>query len=244
MTALHCLLLFLFSSYYNFGSAVLILILGLIIVFKPDNIYVLLKSILIAHIVAFALGGLTMALGYYIDFSNLIGNLKFGFKNFSFKILLTSVCVSFVFIKFIAEYLRKNIISRHIFCDIKICFLDKQISFNALVDTGNFLRDQKNKLPIIIAEFDVIKNIFSDEINMAILKKDFEYLCQSKIKFSFTPFKSVGNKNGILICFKPDVIQIFLDNKQNQKKDCEAVIGICDFKISDDYHGLISPELI
>lgn len=242
MTILHCLLFFIFNNYYNIWSAILILITGIIIVFRPQNFLSLIKLILFVHIIAFAIGGMTMALFYYIDFSSIIGNtLGFKFENFSFKILLASTCIAFVFIKLFVSRIKKNLISKQVFYDVSIFLSDNQITFNALVDTGNSLYDKSNDLPIIIAEFDAIKNIFTKQIRLAIYEKDFEKLCMSNIKFSFVPFKSVSNESAILICFKPDYIKISSDQNKFIRN---AIVGICNFTLSNSYHGLINPDLI
>ncbi len=56
------------------------------------------------------------------------------------------------------------------------------------------------------------------------------------------PYKSIGNKNGHLIGFKPDYI-IFEGNERKVLKD--IVVGICDDKLSENnlYSGIFGLEI-
>lgn len=244
MTILHCLCLLNFNAYYNFGLSILIFISGIIIVFRPKKFSYLLKLILLVHIIAFAIAGLTMALSYYINFSDLVSTAaNFCSQNFSFKILFASTFLSFFIIKIFVAILKKKLLSKQVFAQIEIYLADSKISLNALVDTGNSLCDSITNLPIVIAEFDAIKNIFPPQIKSAILQKNFEALCLSNLNFQFVPFKSIGNENGILICFKPDHVKI-LSETQKPKIIRHAFVGICNFSLDDNYHGLISPDLL
>ena len=163
--------------------------------------------------------------------------------NFSFKILFASTFLSFFIIKIFVAILKKKLLSKQVFAQIEIYLADSKISLNALVDTGNSLCDSITNLPIVIAEFDAIKNIFPPQIKSAILQKNFEALCLSNLNFQFVPFKSIGNENGILICFKPDHVKI-LSETQKPKIIRHAFVGICNFSLDDNYHGLISPDLL
>jgi len=238
-SVIYLVLVFKFNYLYNFWSSVLILVFAVSITFRPENLFNLVKLIFLIIIIAFALGGMTTVLFYYIDFASILED--FSFKNFSFGILFISTGLAFIFINIFAEYIKKSLISKQVFCEIKIYLQEKKISFNALVDTGNNLRDELTDLPIIIAELDFIKNIFSQEILNAINKKDLEKLFMSNIKFSLTPFKSLGNENGLLICFKPDKIKIY---KSKNQIISNALIGIANFSLDNFYHGLINPDLI
>lgn len=239
---LYCILVFVFSLYYNIWIALLVLIIAVIITFRPKKILPLIKLIILVHIVAFTIGGMTTALFYCIDFSSFLANMfSFKFENFSLKILIVSTCIAFLFVKLFVGYIKRNIISKQIVYGVDISLGKSNLVFNALVDTGNSLHNGLTGNPIIIAEFDVIKNIFPDEIKLAIYERDFEKLCLSSIKFNFVPFKSIGNESGVLICFKPDYLKILVEN---EKIISDAEVGICNFCLSDSYHGLINPDLI
>lgn len=223
VTILYCLSIFYFN--YSIWFSFIFLIIGVIIAFRPDNFLALIKLILLVHIIAFILGGMTIAYMFRIE-------------NFSLKILVISTSIFFVTIKLFVNYIKKRILSRQVICRLNIFLGNNHSSFNALIDTGNSLYDKITGLPIIVAEFDKVKNIFPLQIQSALREKDFEKLCLAKIKFNFVPFKSVGNTSGILICFRPDFIKIFSETKTN------ILVGICNFRLSDSYHGLINPDLL
>lgn len=236
-TFLYCIVIFYFAVFNNWISF-LILLIGILFVFRPSNFFEAAKIMFFVNLIGFVLGGMATSLFYFFDMKKIF----LGIENFSFKILFGSSLIFFVIIKLFAEYIKKAIITKEVCHELNILLGKKKINLLALVDTGNCLFDKLTGLPIIIVELGKIKNIFSHEIFMAIKNKNLEALCLcQKIKFSFVPFKSVGNQNGLLICFRPDQIKILGKKKINI---VGALIGICDFKISSDYCGLINPELI
>lgn len=247
ITSLYCLALF--NSCYDIRLAFLVLTVGVIIIFQPDSFWMLIKIIFLVHVIAFIIGGMTMALCYYIDFSHVINNIvSCEPRGFSFRILLISTCVFFILIKLSADHLKRWALSKQIFYEINIYLGEKKSSFNALVDTGNTLYDCITGQPIIIAQLDKIKDIFPKEILFDLETKNLEglVLCD-KIKFNFVPFKSIGNENGLLICFRPDQIKILCGSDSQSNKNIfvsNALIGICNFKLSKYYYGLINPSLL
>ena len=49
-------------------------------------------------------------------------------------------------------------------CNIKVNINSKCTYVNAIIDTGNFLRDPITKIPVIVAEKDTLTNIVPDYI--------------------------------------------------------------------------------
>ena len=235
-TILNCIAVF--NLCFSNLIALLILILGIVFVFKPNNFFDMAKIIFFINVIGFLIGGMTTSLFYFFDANKIF----FGLENFSFKVLFVSSAIFFIFIKLFAEYIKKIVLSKEVYYEINIFIGEQKFCFQALVDTGNCLFDDLTGLPIVIVELDKIKNIFSQDILQAIKNKNFEMLCLcKKIKFNFVSFKSIGNKNGLLICFHPDQIKILCGEKIIL---ANALIGICDFKISRNYCGLINPSLI
>ena len=66
----------------------------------------------------------------------------------------------------------------------------------------------------------------------------------SRRRYSIIPFSSVGKKNGILIGFRPDYIEIHIDDEKSTKR--KAIIGIYNGKLSKNemYSGLIGLNLL
>lgn len=83
-------------------------------------------------------------------------------------------------------------------CNISIIFEEGKVDINAIIDTGNFLREPLTGKPVIIVEKDVLKNVIPVEIleNMQEIingTKILEEKYMSKIRL--IPFSALGTQN-------------------------------------------------
>lgn len=250
---LYCLIIFIppLRNIYNFFGALTILMISITITFKPKTILELIKLLILAHISAFSIGGAGMALFYYTDLPNAVGNMiSFNIQNFPFKILLITATSAYIVIKLSLNWIKTIFSKNKILCPIKIYFNETEIDLNALVDTGNSLCDPLTKEPVIVAEFSVIKQFLPDSIKLIYYEKkedDLEAISNNintdEIKIRMIPFSSLGVRNGMLIGFKADAVEI--QNDENKVKFKNTIIAIYNYKLSKDgtYQALINPEI-
>ena len=102
-----------------------------------------------------------------------------------------------------------------------------------------------SNLPVVIVEKDIltglIDNFILENINNILEGKWLEET-NSEIydyKFRIIPFSSLGNKNGLLLGFKPDYIEINNDGDYIRK---EVIIGIYEDSLSinsNEYNAII-----
>jgi len=256
MSSIYCMLIFItqFQLYLNIFSSLVIIMLGILISFNPNSVKEFIKLIFLSHIAAFAIGGLGMALFYFTNISNIIGNMVgFTIENFSFKLLIASSCIFYILIKFSIMYFKSSLVKKQIFYPVTIFFKESVVSLNALLDTGNSLSDPINNLPVIICEFDAIKDFLPSSLKLYFYENrenEFDFLSDNVEDIDFfgrvriIPFASLGEQHGILIGFRPDKVEISDENKVISLTD--TVIGIYNFKFSKDgkYKGLLNPEII
>ena len=105
------------------------------------------------------------------------------------------------------------------------------------------LKDSVSNLPVIIVEKNCLYGILDDfilnNINNIVAGKwikegNFEVY---DYKISIIPFSSLGNKNGLLLGFKPDYIKVYNDEEIFNKK---GVVGIyTDSLGGKDYYNAI-----
>lgn len=256
MALVYCLLIFVrqLRGFYNFFACILILMSGILITFNPKKIKEFLKLTALVHIAAFSVGGLGIALFYYTNLSSLIGNyLSIAVGNFSFKILLAATCISYVIIRLSIGWIKRVMIKKQTFYNIKIYFNEDDLTLNTLMDTGNSLKEPIGKLPVIITEFDAVKDILPDGLKLVFYENkenNFDYILEHiqdediRYRIRMIPFVSLGEQNGMLLGFKPDMVEVFKENKTVSIKD--VIIGIYNFKLSGDgsYQGLLNPEIL
>ncbi len=132
-------------------------------------------------------------------------------------------------------------------CNIKVNINSKYTYINAIIDTGNFLREPITKTPVIVVEKDVLINIVPDYIlnnlNEIIDGKDFDLEDYSS-KIRIIPFTSLGKENGILLGLKADNVEI--DLEENTMNITDVIIGIYNGHLSKNgkYKALIGLDLL
>ncbi len=134
---------------------------------------------------------------------------------------------------------------------VTICINKKNITTNALLDTGNNLKDPITRVPVIVTDFNVIKDVLPLSIqNLYFDKFDLNLNELSKIndtklykRLRIIPFNSVGKNSGMMLGIVPDEIIV------NQKKPIrlkKVIVGLSDENLSSDgdYGVLLHPDLL
>lgn len=254
-TLLFCLLIFVpfLNDFYNLPVLIAILMLGIKITFDAKSIREFLKLTVIFNIVSFCVGGMGIAIFYYTNISDVIGNMVgFYIEDFSFKILISVSCFTYLILKIAVNWYKKYAIKKQKFYCIKVFFDDCVEEFVSLVDTGNSLSDPLTENPVVIAEFNSIKAFLPDEIKLlyyennepALLTVDFNNDALFYRRIRLLPFSGIGKQNGILLGFRPDRVEIITDDKSIISEN--IIIGIYNFKLSQNnsYQGLLNPEIL
>jgi stage II sporulation protein GA (sporulation sigma-E factor processing peptidase) len=227
--------------YLNAFTAVLPLSGGIIAAYAPMPAKLFFKCLLTAYVCAFALGGAGFALYYATGAEGGIW------------LLTGSTLFFYILVKVLSKTIGRKIAARRV-CKVKIYRGGDSVTLDALIDTGNTLREPLSNSPVIVAEFDSIKTLLPESVNAMYREgkqDDLAALLTSvdgtpfAARLRMIPFSSVGTKKGVLLGFKPDMIEMSLSGED--VRDARAVVGICDFKLSrsgaSDYQALMNPEL-
>jgi stage II sporulation protein GA (sporulation sigma-E factor processing peptidase) len=256
MALLYLILIFftIFDPWVNVILTNIILFVGVLTSFKIHNLKEFCKIITLSYACAFGIGGVAIGLFFNSNINNILGSgINFSINNFSFKILFFSTSVFYILLKLFLNWQVMVGLKKQIFYDTKIFYEEEVISFRGLVDTGNSLTDPVSRMPVIIVEFDIIKDILPNEVKLAFYEKNEKNLLFiQKIpieniflkRLKIVPFTSLGQNNGMLICFKPDKIEIQKDKESKIVND--VIVGIHNNKLSknEEYRGLLNPKII
>jgi stage II sporulation protein GA (sporulation sigma-E factor processing peptidase) len=253
--ALYAFVFFFPSLYfmYSFFMKIIVSMLMIIIVFTPYKFREFVKLIGIFYLISFMFGGAAFALFYLTDFTGLLSNGIFYFGNFTLKILIYSGIMAYILIRFCLEYIQVKISREKICIPICIQVENHKSRLKALLDTGNSLQDPLSKYPVIVVEYNAIKDLLpldvqsilndSVDVNLDLISK---IITTSEWinRFRIIPFKSLGKENGMLIGFKPDCVQ--LEDKKDNKSISKIIIGIYTKKLSTngDYSALLHPDIL
>ena len=235
-------------------SSVVILAAGLLITFRLQGWRGFIKLIAVAYCISFAVGGLGMALFFLTDIPYavyFIANDWGGFtRAISWQLVLVGTAASYVLIKIGLHVAKRHSLKRQLFSTVQVYLGGQDATFEALVDTGHSLKEPLSQHPVIIAEFERVKEFLPDGLKVLFYEKQESNLTglmtsqESPFykRIRIIPFTSLGKKSGMLIGFRPDRVAV-----EGAKESPEnVVIGIYNDKLCNDgkYQGLLSPELI
>ena len=80
------------------------------------------------------------------------------------KIILVAGIVGFIIITTSFKSIKGKLTKKDMYCNIKVNINSKCTYINAIIDTGNFLREPITKMPVVVVEKDTLINIIPDYI--------------------------------------------------------------------------------
>lgn len=226
------------NIFYSFGFKIIISIMIIIVSFGIKRIKNFLKIISTFYIISFIMGGTAFALIYVV--------------NFDFKqIIIWSIILTIVLIYIAWDYIIKRNIQNKLIHVLHVNIMNTNKDIKAMIDTGNSLYDPLSKIPVIIVEYDALKEILPESIKNLFSKEDYQSIFKipNMVKddkwmerLRIIPYNSIGNENGLLLGIKPDNITI----DENGKTLKDVILGIYAKKFSENnnYEAIIGPELI
>lgn len=243
------ILMILFVPFTKTISAVsmpLIIFASVYFVYKPSLVNEFIKLVMIVFSVSFCVAGGSMAVFYYINIEAIIYNINSG--EFSIKVLIVSSIVIYIFIKYGLHWYDKVLVKKQTFYEVRLFNNNFTLTLNALLDTGNTLREPITNKPVVVVEFISIKDILPNSLKVVFYEKQEDNLDKllevgASANIRLIPFKSVGQKNGLLIGIKIDKLEVI---KENTIVHNDAIIAICNFELSSDkfYNALLSPQFL
>ena len=135
---------------------------------------------------------------------------------------------------------------------VRIILDQNSVDVTALIDTGNKLKDPLTKQPVIVVEqnallplFDQTTAMLFQELNLGNMNVLSDNTDENfAVRFRVIPFSTIGKEKGMLVGFRPDLIEI-IDNKEKYQLD-RAIIAVYQHKLDKEgsYQALIPPELL
>lgn len=254
--SLYILVIF-FPDYEFMGSFIIklsISVLMITIAFNPEKFNIFLKQISAFYLTSFVFAGTIMGIYYILNNNFKLTNVSFRNAKELIRFLVIGIGLAIILIHYIFKYHRARMNKENFLTNITISLNDKKANLVALIDTGNSLKEPITQNPVIIAEYNSLREILPEGLKKIYVEKksnDLETIAKvmeeigDEIKLRLIPFKSLGNENGILIGFKPDNITVYLENETKRLKE-EIIVAIYNSKLAQDeqYHGLLHPEIL
>ena len=238
-----------------YSNIILKIILSIIIIyisFNPQTAKKMWKQLLIFYLTSFAFGGTALALIYLIKPQNILMKNGLFLGTYPLKTALLGGIIGFIIINIAFHVVKSKISKNNMFCNIKLKLENKEIIANAMIDTGNLLKEPITNTPVVVVEHSLLYDVIPKEIlnNIEnILGGDFKNVpeeIRSKYvsKLKVIPFSSLGRQNGMLLGIKGDEIEI--ESEDDKVKKDKFIIGIYNKSLTKrgEYRALIGIDML
>lgn len=225
-----------FIFLYNIVFKIIFIVLIVAIVFSYKNIKEYSRILFTFYMVNIFLCGSVYFIIYFT-----------GISQMTLSLLIIVIFISCNFLKAFYKNLKSFNLFKDTQKDILVNLDNNNISFKALLDTGNLLKDPISKNPVMIVDVKKLEDILPNDliyIDYSIMDfKKLDYLL-SKLnleianRFRIIPYKVVGNENGLILGIKADYIEIEGNKKSN------IILGLSNFSDKDEYNAIINPNIL
>ena len=236
--------------YSNIALKIILSIVMVYIAFKPQNAKTLTKELILFYLVSFVFGGCAFALLYWIKPQEIFMVDGVYIGTYPVKIVLLGAVIGFGLTYTAFKIIKNKLTKKGLIYEISIKIDDKDMNVNAMLDTGNMLKDPITDIPVIIVEkeklYDILPKNILDNIQK-IIGGDWEE-CKDNIeyrsRFKIIPFTSIGRQNGMLLGFKVDEVKVFTDTNEIINK--KVIVCIYNEKLTknDSYSALIGLDIL
>lgn len=168
---------------------------AVITAFGRSDIRATASTVGVFYMMSFLAGGVTIALMYCFRIPGMSANGSVYIKGLTYIQIAAGLAASWFLGKWIAELLREKAARKAVMRRVEVMIDEDLWCFNALVDTGNFLRDPVSGRPAAV---------ISRSGGMEIKKKMDE---SWNVRMCLIPYKSVG-RSGLLEGIRPDLFII------------------------------------
>ena len=236
-----------------YSNIILKTILSIIIVyvaFYPQNIKKMCKQLLLFYVTTFTFGGIATYLIYVLKPQNIIIKNGMYVGTYVLKVIFIGAIVGTIILAAAFKMAKNKLTKKDMLCKVKIRLNGKEETVEAMVDTGNMLKEPITGTPVAVVERTSLYELLPNEIlnnTESILGGDFEKIPEEikneyVPKLKLIPFASLGKQNGMLVGIKPEKIEVINEQTEEEKN---AIIGIYNKSLTKkgEYKALIGIDL-
>ncbi|PKM77646.1 MAG: sigma-E processing peptidase SpoIIGA [Firmicutes bacterium HGW-Firmicutes-15] len=231
------------STWYSLPAKIIFSCIIIVAAFGHRGWKDLKKTLICFYGVSFIMAGATIAVSY-------LSNNSQGLS-FSYWWLLVGIICAFLLGSYGGKYISAKIIPALLKYRVELHFGDAICRGEGFLDTGNGLRDPLTQRPVVVAEYELLKECFPDDCRAVMDNfSDDNDILQGLSMSSWAnrirviPFSSIGKKNGLMVGLRCDEIVVDPDKINLLHKN--LVVGIYLDKLStkENYQLLIPSEIL
>ncbi|AST58732.1 sigma-E processing peptidase SpoIIGA [Thermoanaerobacterium thermosaccharolyticum] len=223
---------------YSLPFKIIISILMIIITFGYKKLYEFIKIMSIFYLISFIVGGAAFALIYLANF-----DLK--------QIIIGALFISILLIYIGWGYISKKNLESDIIHVIQIDMNNIKKDIKAILDTGNTLHDPLSNYPVVIVEYNALKDLLPEGVKSLFDRGTINDIFEiPKVvdddgwlkRFRLVPYNSIGTDSGMMVGFIPD--NLIIDGNKKSFKNVIIGIYLKRLNATGDYEALIGSELL
>ena len=171
--------------------------------FGFGNFRTALRNTCVFFTVNLLFGGLMSAVLFFFDTGAMLYKNGAFYFDIDLKILAVTSVASFAVVDAVSRIISRRAPPKSI-CTVTIFFDEKSAGGRGFFDTGNALKEIFSGFPVIVAQYDAVKNILPQEVADYCADGD---IITSGSGIRLIPVSGVGSE-GILPSFKPDRVTL------------------------------------
>lgn len=229
-----------------FSIATKVVFSGLIVLasFRAASLKRFLKLYACFFTVNFAFAGIAFALWLFVAPPGLaMGNGAFYF-DISPLLLVVTAAAAYLLLSLFHRFFQKGAPPKSIY-DLTVTVEGHSVTLRTLADTGNSLTESFTGSPVVLAEYQSVKELLPDPVRPAFQNANAACVRLPEAwqrRYRVIPYKSVG-ANGLLPSFKAD--EIVIHTKEDPVTVQGAFVAVSDTNLSSgEYRGLMNPQLL
>lgn len=153
-----------FEIYTNMILKIILSILIVYIAFNAQNTKQIGKDLLLFYLISFVFGGAAFALIYIIKPQDILMKNGLFLGTYPLKTVILGAIIAFVIVITAFKIVKSKFSAKDMYCKIKIKLNEKQIETNAMIDTGNLLKEPITNTPVIVVEHTLLYECIPKEI--------------------------------------------------------------------------------
>lgn len=153
-----------FEIYTNMILKIILSILIVYIAFNAQNTKQIGKDLLLFYLISFVFGGAAFALIYIIKPQDILMKNGLFLGTYPLKTVILGAIIAFVIVITAFKIVKSKFSAKDMYCKIKIKLNEKQIQTNAMIDTGNLLKEPITNTPVIVVEHTLLYECIPKEI--------------------------------------------------------------------------------
>lgn len=238
-----------FPIYTNIIVKIILSICMIYIAFKPRNMKIMFKELVVFYLVSFSLGGCAFALLYIVRPQDIFMKNGVYIGTYPIKIIFMGGIVGFLVTYVAVNVVKSKINKKQLIYYIRIEIENRSLETRVILDTGNMLKDPISNAPVILIEKEILYDILPGSLLNNIEKiwgGDNAGVIDEKYKsrLRIIPFSSVGKSNGMMIGIKTDKVKIFDDIEEIVRENVIICPYQKKFSKANKYFGLIGLDIL